>query len=122
MALLGNAPNFVRTPQNPCTGQDFWREPSGAHEATGLSGAAGNGASGHSAVLLQQRNQVSDSPGVEGGGVELVLELNKSASTLELSASSRSISLLSCLIRCSCAIFRFSYSISLRLNSISLSS
>ena len=41
MALLGNAPNFVRTPQNPCTGQDFWREPSGAHEATGLSTAAG---------------------------------------------------------------------------------
>ena len=38
MALLGNAPNFVRTAQNPCTGQDLWREPSGAHEATGLGG------------------------------------------------------------------------------------
>jgi len=42
MALLVNAPNFVRTPQNPCTGQDFWCEPSGAHEASGLSDAAGN--------------------------------------------------------------------------------
>jgi len=39
MALLGNAPNFVRTPQNPCAGQDFWCEPIGAHEATGLSAA-----------------------------------------------------------------------------------
>jgi hypothetical protein len=38
MALLGNAPNFVRTAQNPCTGQDFWCEPSGTREATGLGG------------------------------------------------------------------------------------
>ena len=62
----------------------------------------------HSPVLLQERNQISDSPGVEGGGVELVPELNKIASILELSASSCafsfsicSISLLSCFILCS---------------------
>jgi hypothetical protein len=41
MALLGNAPNFLRTAQNPCTGQDFWSEPSAASggraRAQGLS-------------------------------------------------------------------------------------
>jgi len=42
MAFLENAPNFVRTAQNPCTGQDFWCKPSGAHEATSMSAAACN--------------------------------------------------------------------------------
>jgi hypothetical protein len=40
------------------------------------------------------------------GGVELVLELHKSASSLESSSTS-------CLILCSCAILRLSNSISL---------
>jgi len=53
--------------------------PSVAHEATGLSTAAGNGASCHSPVLLKQRNHVSDSPGIAFGGVELMSELNEIA-------------------------------------------
>jgi hypothetical protein len=64
----------------------------------------------------------SELPGVLWGGIELVLELDKSAAILELSTLSRAISLSSCCIRCSCALFRCSYSRSLRSNSISLSS
>ncbi len=79
-------------------------QPRGAHEATGLSAAAGMGSSCHSPVLLQQRNHISDSPGVDGGGGELVSELNKIASSLLLSSASRSFSLFSCFIRCSCSI------------------
>ena len=71
-------------------------QPRGAHEATGLSAAAGNGASCHSPVLLQQRDHISDSPGVDGGRLELVPELNKIASSLLLSSASRAFSLLSC--------------------------
>jgi hypothetical protein len=74
------------------------------------------------AVFEQEGNQLSELPGIFWGGIELVLELNKSASILELSALSRAISLSSCCIRCSCAIFRCSYSHSLPSNSISLSS
>ena len=54
----------------PCNPGD--QATSGAHEATGLGAAAGNGASCHSPVLLKQRNHVSDSPGMALGGVELV--------------------------------------------------
>jgi hypothetical protein len=61
-------------------------QPSGAHEATGLSAAAGVGSSCHSPVLLQQQNHISVSPGVDGGGVELVSDLNKIASSLLLSS------------------------------------
>ena len=52
---------------------------SGDHEATGLSAAAGVGSSCHSPVLLQQRNPISDSPGMAFGGVALVAVLNKMA-------------------------------------------
>jgi len=52
---------------------------SGDHEATGLSAAAGVGSSCHSPVLLQQRNPISDSPGMAFGGVELVAGLDKVA-------------------------------------------
>ncbi len=52
--------------------QEFRREPSGAYEAIDLGAEAGNRDSRYPPVLLKQRNQVSDSPGVEGGGVELV--------------------------------------------------
>jgi hypothetical protein len=48
------------------------------------------------AVFEQKTDQPSELLGVLWGGIELVLELNKSASILELSASSRSISLSSC--------------------------
>jgi hypothetical protein len=50
-----------------------------AHEATGLSAAAGVGSSCHSPVLLQQRDPISDSPGMAFGGVELVAGLGKVA-------------------------------------------
>ena len=50
-----------------------------AHEATGLSAAAGVGSSCHSPVLLQQRDPISDSPGMAFGGVALVAVLNKMA-------------------------------------------
>jgi len=52
-------------------------QPSVAHEATGLSTAAGNGASCRSPVLLKQRNHVSDSPGIAFGGIELVDVLDR---------------------------------------------
>jgi hypothetical protein len=52
--------------------------------------------SGDGAVLLQQGDHVSDLLGVEGGGGELVAELNKIASILALSSASRAFSLLSC--------------------------
>ena len=47
------------------------------------------GASSHSPVLLKQRDQISDSPGIAFGGVELVPELNKIALSLLLSSASR---------------------------------
>ena len=78
--------------------------------------------SGEFAVFQEEADQASELSGVFWGGIELVLELEKSVSILELSSSSRAISLSSCLILCSCAILRFSNSISLRSNSISLSS
>jgi len=53
------------------------------------------------AVFEKESDQPSELLGVFWGGGELVLELNKSTSILELSSSSRSISFLSCLIRCS---------------------
>ena len=65
------------------------------------------------AVFQEEADQASELSGVFWGGVELVLELEKSASILELSSSSRAISLSSCFILCSCAILRFSNSISL---------
>jgi len=68
-------------------------QPSVAHEATGLSTAAGNGASCHYPVLLKQRNRVSDSPGMAFGGVELMSELNKIALSLASSSESRAFSL-----------------------------
>ena len=43
-------------------------QPRGAHEATGLSAAAGQESSSHSSVLLQQRDPISDSPGMAFGG------------------------------------------------------
>jgi len=58
---------------------------SGDHEATGLSAAAGVGSSCHSPVLLQQRNPISDSPGMAFGGVALVAVLNKMATALHKS-------------------------------------
>jgi hypothetical protein len=76
-----------------------------AHQAIGLSAAAGVGSSCHSPILLQQRNHISDSPGVDGGGVELVSELDKIALSLALSSASRAFSLFSCFI-CSCAAAR----------------
>ena len=78
--------------------------------------------SGEFAVLQEETDQASELSDVFWGGVELVLELEKSVSILELSSSSRAISLSSCFILCSCAILRFSNSISFRSNSISLSS
>jgi hypothetical protein len=54
--------------------------------------------SGDGAVLLQQGDHVSDLLGVEGGGDELVAELNKIASILALSSASRAFSFLSCFI------------------------
>jgi len=48
-------------------------------DAIGLSAAAGQESSSHSWVLLQQRNPISDSPGMAFEGVALVPELNKIA-------------------------------------------
>jgi hypothetical protein len=67
--------------------RDFRAAPLGG---VGWSAASGMGASSHSPVLLQQRDHISDSPGVAFGGVELVSELNKIASSLLLSSASRS--------------------------------
>ena len=53
-------------------------------------------ASSQPAVLIQQGDHFSDSPGVDGGGVELVSELNKIASSLLLSSASRAFSFLIC--------------------------
>jgi hypothetical protein len=119
------------------------------HRAGQASGrrTLGRASSSKPAVFLQQGNQVSDSLDVGFAWVELVAELDEIALSLALSSASRSFSLLSCFIRCSCAIFFrsssflscssslsscfircscaiFLYlnSISLRLNSISLSS
>jgi hypothetical protein len=64
--------------------------------------------SGEFAVFLEQGDHVSGLSGVEGGGVELVAELNKIASSLALSSASRAFSLLSCFILCSCCIIRCS--------------
>ena len=61
------------------------------------------GASSHSPVLLKQRDQISDSPGIAFGGVELVPELNKIALSLLLSSSSRSSSFSSRCSLCSIA-------------------
>ena len=38
----GSVPNSVQTAQDSYASLDLWREPSGAHEAAGLSAAAGN--------------------------------------------------------------------------------
>jgi len=35
-------PNSVQLAQNPCASPKLWREPSGAHEAAGLSAGAGS--------------------------------------------------------------------------------
>ena len=53
------------------------------------------------AVFQEEADQASELSGVFWGGVELVLELEKSVSILELSSSSRAISLSSCFILCS---------------------
>ena len=50
------------------------KTPSAAHEAIALSAAAGVGSSCHFPVLLKQQNQVSDSPGIAFGGIELVFD------------------------------------------------
>ena len=78
-------------------------ESTGAGRCTLAQG--GRWGSGHSAVLIQQGDQVSDSLGVGFVGVELVAELNTIASSLLLSLESRtfsfsicSVSLLSCSI------------------------
>lgn len=68
----------------PCNPGD--QATSGAHEATGLSAATGNGASGHSPELHKQRNHGSDSTGMAFAGVELVAVLD----TVALSLSSQS--------------------------------
>ena len=52
--------------------------------------------SSHFPVFLQERNHISDSPGIDGGGIELVSELDKIALSLALISSS-------CLISCSSA-------------------
>ena len=57
----------------PCNPGD--QATSGAHEASGLSAAAGVGSSCHSPVLLKQRNHCSDSSGMAFAGVELVAAL-----------------------------------------------
>jgi len=66
------------------------------HLPASKGGALGRGNSDRSAVLLKQGNHVSHSPGVELGGVELMSELNKIASSLLLSSASRSSSFLIC--------------------------
>jgi hypothetical protein len=48
------------------------------------------------AVFEQEADQPLKLLGMPWGGIEVVLELNKSGSNLELSSSSRSISLSSC--------------------------
>ena len=90
---------------------------------------AGARGSGEFAVFAQQGDQVGEALSGGGVGVELEFELGQSAAILASSSASRafsilscSVSLLSCFILCSCAIFRLSNSISLRLYSISLSS
>ena len=72
------------------------------------------------AVLAQQRHQVGESLAGGGAWVELEVELGQSAAILALSSALRafsffscSISFSSCFILCSCAILRFSNSISL---------
>ena len=57
----------------------------------------------HPPVLLEQRDHVSDSPGIAFGGVELVPVLDKIALSLLLSSSSRSSSFLICTFLCSIA-------------------
>ena len=58
------------------------------------------------AVFQEEADQASELSDMFWGGIELVLELEKSVSILELSASSRAISLSRFLILCSCAICR----------------
>ena len=65
------------------------------------------------AVFQEEADQASELSDMFWGGIELVLELEKSVSILELSSLSRAISLSSSFILCSCAILRFSNSISL---------
>jgi hypothetical protein len=84
-------------------------------DSPGATPASARG-SGEFAVFLEQGDHVSGLSGVEGGGVELVAELNKIASSLALSSASRAfsflsclVSLLSCFILCSCCIMRCSW-------------
>ena len=69
--------------------------------------------SGEFAVFQQEADQASELLGMFWCGLELVLQLEKSVSILELSSLIRAISLSSSFILCSCAILRFSNSISL---------
>jgi len=96
MATIRHVRKVAQAAQKLCASPELWRELSGAQEAVGLSAAAGNGASSHSAVLLQQRNHVADSPGVEGGGVELMPELDEIALSLALNSESRAFSFSIC--------------------------
>ena len=58
----------------------------------------GGASSSQPAVLIQQGDHISDSPGVEGRGVELVPELDKIALSLLLSSESRAFSFSICSI------------------------
>ena len=69
--------------------------------------------SGEFTVFQQEADQASELLGVFCCGLKLMLELEKSVSILELSSLIRAISLSSSFILCSCAILRFSNSISL---------
>ena len=56
------------------------------------------GGSDQASERLQQGDQLADALGVEGAGVELVPELDKSASSLLSSSASRAFSFFSCSI------------------------
>jgi len=67
-----------------------------ADEANGQNATARIGGSSQPAVLIQQGNHISDSLGIDFGGVELVAELNTTASSLLLSSESRAFSFSIC--------------------------
>ncbi len=73
----------------------------------------GRGGSEEAAILLEQRDHLSDLSGVEVAGFDLVSELSKIASSLSLSSASRAFSLLSCAISLSSFFIRCFRSIDL---------
>jgi hypothetical protein len=87
---MGRA-GFGWAPLGSCRGfrRDEWPGPSLPNSALWRWLSHGLQPSGEGPVLEQEGDQASELSAVFWGGVELVLELHKSTSSLELSSSSR---------------------------------